>query len=51
MSVPTAHRTPTAGARTGTLSTAEIKTRIAAMFADEPTDVPDPTSRVRPQPN
>ncbi|QQZ19136.1 MULTISPECIES: hypothetical protein [Rhodococcus] len=40
----TAHRTSTTGARTAALSTAEIKARLAAMFADEPTDDPDPGS-------
>lgn len=42
MNAPTAHRTPATGAHTGTISTAEIKARLAAMFADEPPDSPDP---------
>ena len=48
----TAHRTSTTGARTAALSTAEIKARLATMFADEPTDDPDPrTSTMRGTPN
>ncbi|QYB00633.1 hypothetical protein I1A62_06690 (plasmid) [Rhodococcus sp. USK10] len=37
----TAHRTSTTGARTAAISTAEIKARLAAMFADAPPDDPD----------
>ncbi|MFV9452076.1 hypothetical protein ACNJ7E_01125 [Rhodococcus sp. NM-2] len=45
MSAPTAHRTSAAGSRTAAISTAEIKARLAAMFADEPPpDDPDPGS-------
>ena len=49
----TAHRTSTtSGGRTGVISTAEIKARLAAMFADEPATDPDPGSPVAsPHPN
>ncbi|MBC2644459.1 MULTISPECIES: hypothetical protein [unclassified Rhodococcus (in: high G+C Gram-positive bacteria)] len=40
----TAHRTSTAGARTAVISTAEIKARLAAMFANEPSEDPVPRS-------
>lgn len=44
MSAPTAHRSSAAGARSAAISTAEIKARLAAMFADEPPGDPDPGS-------